>query len=242
MERGKRLQRWSLVTRAYNWIRETVYSNYRVKTEARIQLLPVNNATLTKWYNDHIKGLEHDVLGFRFALPPPRLEAAEPLPDACVPTPAGDIPHVPEDQQHQFTLPPNTAGQAGRRKPRKVPIPPLSQQSTAPTTQDIKPLQDDPYISPDMYQDLRPKAKSTAWYQRKQRKRQEAGELVRRYKPRTSVSKCSKCGKLRTAEQHTQYYGSWYCAATATETMEQWRSSREKCRHDKKNKKEKKDN
>jgi hypothetical protein len=78
--------------------------------------------------------------------------------------------------------------------------------------------------------------RSTRWYRKKREEKKAAGELVRQYKVRrtTKVYTCSRCGRSRTPDTHRQYYGQWYCPSTATESFEEWRSSREKRRQEEK--------
>jgi hypothetical protein len=73
------------------------------------------------------------------------------------------------------------------------------------------------------YVPLATTAKSTASYRRKVEKREAAGEKVKKYTPRTGPIKCGKCGGPRTAPPHTQYFGNWFCEATAQQSLEEWK-------------------
>ena len=57
------------------------------------------------------------------------------------------------------------------------------------------------------------------------RKRKVSAVPLKKYRPRTGASQCSKCQKDRTsATGHHQYFGNWFCPQTATETYEAWRA------------------
>ena len=46
---GRRVSRFTVVTRAYNNIKECIVSNAKVMSETTIQLPEINAATLTQW-------------------------------------------------------------------------------------------------------------------------------------------------------------------------------------------------
>ena len=52
---GQRVERWTLITKAYRNIRRLVIECPRVMAETGLQLYNINNATLLKWYNDRVK-------------------------------------------------------------------------------------------------------------------------------------------------------------------------------------------
>ena len=55
----------------------------------------------------------------------------------------------------------------------------------------------------------------------------------KKYAPCPEMTVCSKCNQPRDAESHKQYYGSWFCANTATESLEEWRARMEAKRKEK---------
>ncbi|KAH3826020.1 hypothetical protein DPMN_127909 [Dreissena polymorpha] len=59
---GQRQDRWTLVTRAYRNIRQLVLDSPVVMKKTALQLFNVNNATLTKWYNDRVKVISANII------------------------------------------------------------------------------------------------------------------------------------------------------------------------------------
>lgn len=54
-EFGRRVERWTLVTRSYRQIRKLIVDNPRVMALTNITLFSINNATLLQWYNKRVK-------------------------------------------------------------------------------------------------------------------------------------------------------------------------------------------
>ena len=223
---GQTVLRWTLVGQAYKRIRDVILGNQLVMAETKIQLVEINQATLTRWYaivvkqwrdrltinlmlnslvfnryNDRSKQQEKDVL--EQGLPPlPSATTSEPLPPAvplqpsALPVPVNPIPF-------QFVLPPNTAGQATMRPilPKELQPGPSQPGPSQPCSKEEQSV---PY--------------STKSYRKKKESEELAGEAPRRYRQRTAPSKCSKCGETRSGD-HKQYYGNWYCPKVPTKLM-----------------------
>ena len=225
----KTVQRWVLIARHYKAIRETILSNAKVMDQTRLTLLEINMRTLTTWFNSRTKHQERQMLEQGLRLPLSHMTSSGPLPPAIPRLTAADIAPVPEHLQHPFKLPPITIGTAMARSRHGVPSEtPPNPESVFPRTVIVLPP---------------PLPKTTLWYHKRQHTKQRAGEVIRRNKTRreTHTYTCGKCGLVRTSETHSQYYGSWYCAVTAPQSYEEWRSSREKCRLGKKQQKLKDD-
>lgn len=85
-------------------------------SETTLQLLEVNQITLTKWHNNGLKGQEVSVLLQGLELPEPRPVALDALAPARVqPVVSPQYSH----QLHNYQMPPDTAGQA-KTKFRKI--------------------------------------------------------------------------------------------------------------------------
>ena len=54
-EYGRRVERWTLVTRSYRQIRKPIVDNLRVMALTKIILFSIYNATLLQWYNKRVK-------------------------------------------------------------------------------------------------------------------------------------------------------------------------------------------
>lgn len=104
--------RWSLILRDYHNIRQLVVSNALVMQQTNMQLVMVNQTTLTQWHNKRQKRQEVSVLLQGTNLPEPPSTSEQPLPEARSLLPA---PMVAQ-QEHQYRLPENTAGQARTRQ------------------------------------------------------------------------------------------------------------------------------
>ena len=103
--------RWSLILRDYHKIRQLVVGNSLVMQGSEIQLVEVNQNTLTQWHNSRQKRQELSVLLQGAVLPPARPESEEPLQEARA------LPAEPRSarQEHQYHMPKSTAGQAQQR-------------------------------------------------------------------------------------------------------------------------------
>ncbi len=222
------VHRWTLVTAAYKDIREAVVSNLRLMASTGITLVEVNNATLIQWYNRRTKDQEHKMLEQGLRVPLPSLVATEELPPPIARQP---IPAVAPEQQHEFPLPENTAGMASVR--RHLQLPSASATITSASGSSLS-VTDTPGL-PTTFQDL---PRTTIWYKKRQEKRAQSGEALRTNKRRREHSEYTyrKCGELRTAAKHTQYYGFWYCADKDDQTFEEWRKEKENLRAAKKRK------
>ena len=119
-----------------------------------------------------------------------------------------------EEEPLRLTFPEDRSGEAGCRQPR-----------TAPTV--LHAANDDSAISGagitlnfsehfDMEQPFAlPLSRANMSYYRKIEARRAAGEDVKRNVRHKTVITCSKCNKPRDKENHSQYYGSWWCRKTS---------------------------
>jgi hypothetical protein len=64
---------------------------------------------------------------------------------------------------------------------------------------------------------------TTQRYRDKMAKKVEAGGFKRKYKKKTNVVLCKRCGKDKKSPTHTQYFGNVYCQETATVSLEEWK-------------------
>ena len=157
---------------------------------------------------------------------------------------------APPDKQHEFDLPPITVGTS--KKMRKVPIPSespsnphsdyhrftLLQPSSTPQLIQILPHpMSSPPVQLHQISEIKNVARSTKWYWQQREKKKTTGHFVKEYERRGQhlTYNCGKCGKPRTRDtNHHQYYGQQFCPSSATETYHEWRSSKEKCRLERK--------
>ncbi|XP_026105801.1 uncharacterized protein LOC113077691, partial [Carassius auratus] len=115
-QRTECLSRWDLILRDYRKIRQLILSNGTVMSDTTLQLVEVNQRTLTTWHNNRLKGQEVSLLLQGLDLPEARPVALDVLPPARV------QPVVPPQYSHQlhtYQMPPDTAGQA-KTKFRKI--------------------------------------------------------------------------------------------------------------------------
>ncbi|WAR12544.1 hypothetical protein MAR_026724, partial [Mya arenaria] len=227
---GQRIERWSLITRAYRNIRRLVVEQPRVVAETGLQLFNINNATLTKWYNDRVKAQELAILGQGFTLREPPMAASTgnfPAPTQRVPV--GELAPIPPGQEHSFSVRRSLLGAATVRKRVLMPKPPTAARETPPNPDSLYDRQPLPTPVPfaATADSLPSIARSTQWYHNQIFKKKLEGQYVKEYTRQRAqrTYTCRKCGELRNAPSHTQYYGSWYCAKTALVTPEEWRSS-----------------
>jgi hypothetical protein len=61
---------------------------------------------------------------------------------------------------------------------------------------------------------------TTQRYRDQMAKKVEAGGFKRKYKKKTNVVLCKRCGKDKEPTTHTQYFGNVYCRETATVSLE----------------------
>ncbi|KAL1265440.1 hypothetical protein QQF64_003467 [Cirrhinus molitorella] len=95
-QRTESLSRWDLILRDYRKIRQLILSNGTVMSETTLQLVEVNQRTLTTWHNTRLKGQEVSVLLQGLELPEARPVALDALP------PARLQPVVPLQYSHQL--------------------------------------------------------------------------------------------------------------------------------------------
>lgn len=115
-QRTQSLSRWDLILRDYRRIRQLILSNGTVMSETTLQLVEVNQRTLTTWHNERLKGQEVSVLLQGLELPEARPVALDALPPAQV---QPVVPPQYSHQLHSYQMPPDTAGQA-KTKFRKI--------------------------------------------------------------------------------------------------------------------------
>ncbi|CAL9693874.1 unnamed protein product [Knipowitschia caucasica] len=68
---------------------------------------------------------------------------------------------------------------------------------------------------------------TTQVYQRKKQKEEESGKRKRSYVRKSDTILCKQCGKNRDPNSHHQYFGNWYCEATAAQSLDEWRKEME---------------
>ena len=166
-------------------------------------------------HNRKSKREERLVLEQGLSVPPPPPCAALPLPPPVQRLTV--MPLAPLPQPFVFTLPPNTAGQACsiRPPPPLLPRPLFLPDTTGPQVEPLlpaAPFRPLPSSIP----------RSTRWYQKKKREREEAGIYCKKYQRVKETMMCRRCGKERSSDSHHQYYGNWYCQETVGMPYGQW--------------------
>ncbi|KAK7940034.1 hypothetical protein WMY93_003360 [Mugilogobius chulae] len=68
---------------------------------------------------------------------------------------------------------------------------------------------------------------TTQLYQQKKQKEEESGKRKRSYTRKSDTILCKYCEKDRNPATHHQYFGNWYCEATATQSLAEWRKDME---------------
>ena len=197
-----------------------------------------------------------------FDLPPITVETSMKVRKVQIPL---ESPSNQQSDYHRFTLlqpsstpeliqilPPITVGTG--KKVRKVLIPSESPSNPQSDYERITLLQ--PSSTPQLIQILPPPtpappvqlhqtaeiknvARSTKWSWQQSEKK-TTRHFIKEYERRRQhlTYNCGKCGKPRTRDtNHHQYYGQQFCPSTATETYHEWRSSKEKCRLERKQQK-----
>ncbi|XP_047191158.1 uncharacterized protein LOC124850755 [Scophthalmus maximus] len=229
------LTRWTLILRDYSKIRQLVLANGAVMQGTTLQLFDVNQTTLIQWHNKRLKRQDSNILLQGVNLPPAIPVARAPLPPVQIRPAVAPLQPGP---QHQYHLPPSTAGQAVvKRKsaapahhlhaPKalcpRLPAPrQLFPQPAPPPTSARFPFVIDPspaigpivFLAPQV-----PAAKSIAPH----------GPLPtpsparRPYNRTTDKNKCSQCHQPRNKDNgHGQYYGYIYCPQNANMSLDQW--------------------
>ncbi|CAL8292404.1 unnamed protein product [Arctogadus glacialis] len=253
---GVRHERWSLVMKAYLHIRQVVLNNATVMEKTSLQLPVVNTATLSSWYCKRERGQEKRILEQGICPPQTTTVSPESLPPAVQRKGKPCMPQSIV-ASHVFLLPPNTAGTAklqGRkirrvnppsdllRPPFLAALEPQIQPPTPvfPTPPFIPPLLPQPLWSvPQPHLPaLQPAGASvvhvpylpytTTHYRKKKREEEEkTGFKKRKYTRSSATILCRQCQRERDPATHNQYYGNWYCHATATMTLAEWRAALE---------------
>ncbi|XP_026143958.1 uncharacterized protein LOC113118756 [Carassius auratus] len=247
-QRTESLSRWDLILRDYRKIRQLILSNGTVMNDTTLQLVEVNQRTLTTWHNNRLKGQEVSLLLQGLDLPEARPVALDVLPPARV------QPVVPPQYSHQlhtYQMPPDTAGQA-KTKFRKIAPSATCTSATATsiwpsavhpqrsaTSSQLRticprptaphPLVPDtptaPVVSqmflvpcPAPFSTINPGAISS-----EPPANDTATPTKRSYNRTVKANSCRKCGQFRTQETgHSQYKGKIYCPNKETITKEQW--------------------
>ncbi|XP_026106962.1 uncharacterized protein LOC113078874 [Carassius auratus] len=247
-QRTECLSRWDLILRDYRKIRQLILSNGTVMSDTTLQLVEVNQRTLTTWHNNRLKGQEVSLLLQGLDLPEARPVALDVLPPARV------QPVVPPQYSHQlhtYQMPPDTAGQA-KTKFRKIAPSATCTSATATsiwpsavhpqhsaTSSQLRticprptaphPLVPDtptaPVVSqmflvpcPAPFSTINPGAISS-----EPPANDTATPTKRSYNRTVKANSCRKCGQFRTQETgHSQYKGKIYCPNKETITKEQW--------------------
>lgn len=66
---------------------------------------------------------------------------------------------------------------------------------------------------------------TTQQYRKRKLQREQAGHPTRKYVKTTTMIVCKQCNQERKPSSHKQYFGNWYCEATATQSFEEWRAA-----------------
>ena len=248
MKKGKgSCSRWVLILKDYHKIRELVVCNPRLMDpeKTKMQLVEVNQTTLTAWHNGRKKDQELSVRLQGTTVLPAISEAQEPLPEAQA-QPAEYGP-APAHQEHHYRLPENTAGQAVQRRhtPRAIMpkelatrqlfvTPPAPLAPPAPLGPAALPAASAPTMfasrTPEgqtVYQIVFPAPQQGTNTQPAAATSGAVGvgaTLKRPYRRTVQANTCQRCGLFRTAETgHSQYRGRVYCPRSdAPLTREQW--------------------
>jgi hypothetical protein len=187
-------------------------------------------------YNKREKKMEKDVITQAITIPAPPRTASEPLP------PAKSLllsqREVPPEDQHTFTLPENTAGQANVRgtvKRNLFPPVPCDFSSTSVPTQSQPVIfrfvnsQGEQLILPapsesqsasmiSSQQFAKQVPRTTAW-----NRKRKGDQPTRAYTRSNQYRKCSDCGERQDSSTgHRQYYGKFFCPKTATKSVDEW--------------------
>ena len=241
---GVRISRWSLIQTSYQHIRSLVLKRSTIITNTGIQLVDINQATLTNWYeyaenrnldrylyyiltflfcvfqnrfNQKSKNEERTILEQGITIVPPPMTSSEALPAAL---------HLPAElesgtgERHQFTFPVNAAGRAKQSRRPILPRPSVQSHPAPIIPAPIAAIQTGS-ISVEHEQHV-PIPSSTMAYRRKRQHLEETGDVKRpRYKRKTGTT-CGQCGMERVAPSHRQYYGKWWCETKADMPYDQW--------------------
>ncbi|XP_046873557.1 uncharacterized protein LOC124465932 isoform X2 [Hypomesus transpacificus] len=108
------MSRWTLILQDYRKVRQLILGNGAIMQGTTLQLVEVNQSTLSQWYNRRVKRQDLAVLQQGINLPGPLSVATEPLPPANV-RPAV-APPQPQGAAHTYHLPQSTAGQAKTKR------------------------------------------------------------------------------------------------------------------------------
>nr|CAB3262884.1 uncharacterized protein LOC100184639 [Phallusia mammillata] len=191
------LSQWKTVVNKYNELRRSLL-NSPVHDQTDMQLLPVNETTVIKWYKDQTRLATNKTLLQGSAYPSMKTLSEDALP-TFLRRPASPVQQAPTTMQ--LPQPPDTVGLAASR--RRTAVHPGSSS----TSQDIS--EDAPaakYVS-----------RTTAY---RHRKRQEAADkelasqlgLPEPAVPTRRRYACGKCGLAATKlTGHSQFYGHMYC-------------------------------
>ena len=258
----KSLTRWTLILRAYKNIRDHLLSNATITSNTGLQLVTINQTTLTTWLNKHQKKQELITLrqGIAQQYQVPAMTTNRSFPAAL--TEPATTPPVSPEKRHQFVLPPSTIGQCTKFRRRHtgmlLPQPsatapnPDSHPSTYTThtlpggftilNMQLPTNQQSSIITMPSYQQYcgpPPNMPRSTFYYRKRKEKEAAVAKTdfeeKEYVPRkpASMTICGKCKKLRDAT-HKQYIGYVYCPTTEMLTFEEWRASKVEDRKQKK--------
>ena len=160
------------------------------------------------------------------SVPRPHLTTSRHLPAAT------ERPHTmplpPIQQPFQFPDVPNTADQATMRKRAQPQV--LTLPAIPAGVWIFQPTSSVAIIQPTSTEQPRNLAcppvvpRSTKCYRKRKSQESTEGKQKKVYKQRTGATICSQCHQERDQEHHTQFYGSWYCANTQTQPIEEWRT------------------
>ncbi|XP_049323370.1 uncharacterized protein LOC111197186 [Astyanax mexicanus] len=243
--KGVRVERWALILQDYHSIRQLVLNAPTLMSRTTLQLFEINRRTLMQWFNKRQKAQERAVLLQGVERPSASAVAQDPLP---LPREQPLQPPTFAFQPFTFASPPNTAGQAVRRRQKtEMPQPPqapgarlilpaASASQTQPVCIFISPPTSShipvPAFQPVQHTVQPPTAvtgaaaaaqvervpATTAWYRKKTEDTQR-----RKYERSSEANLCSKCGQPKQKEfGHSRFGSETFCAANSSLTVDQW--------------------
>ena len=175
-------------------------------------------------YNKRSRKQEEDVLKQGINLPAPVASSNTTLPQ---PRERPESLNTGVNQEkHTFNLPVNTAGQASVRKVTRPSVLPKLPQLHSANVMVLSPSGPVTTTPVAIAVPAEPIPASTQSYRKRKEEEAKASAVpLKKYRPTTGASQCSKCQKDRTsATGHHQYFGNWFCPQTTTETYEGWRA------------------
>ena len=176
-------------------------------------------------YNKRSRKQEEDVLKQGINLPSPVASTNTTLPQ---PRERPESLNTGVNQEkHTFDLPVNTAGQASVRKVTRPSVLPKLPQLHSANVMVMSPSGPVTATPVAIAVPAVPIPASTQSYRKRKEEEAKASAVpLKKYRPRTGASQCSKCQKDRTsATGHHQYFGNWFCPPNCNRNLRGLESS-----------------